>query len=76
MTPRFCTLWSFKMALWHSADLIHIGSSIRVAGFAVPEAGAGKIANIVTDSGECTGKGKIVHGLLVGSPNDRRALQC
>jgi len=76
MTLRFCTLWSMKMALWQSADLIHIGSPLRIAGFAEPVSGKGRIEKIATDSEHCSGKGKIVNGLLLGSPAEREVRPC
>jgi hypothetical protein len=76
MSPRFCTLWSLKMALIQSADLISIGSKLRIAGFAVPVPGEGKIEKITTDSGLCSGKGKVVNGLLIGTPTDKEAMSC
>lgn len=76
MSPRFCTLWSMQIALRQSAGLIRIGSKLRIAGFAETVKEKGRIEKITTDSDPCSGKGKIVNGLLLGSPADRKVLSC
>jgi hypothetical protein len=70
MTTRYLTLWSLKSALHHSATLIRMDSHLRIAGLAMPEEGVGKTIKIAVDSDKCScaGQGKVIFGMLIGTP--------
>lgn len=71
MSPRFLSLWAIKAALRQSSMLIRIGSTRRIAGFAVAAPLTGKIEAVTTDSNRCSGTttpGHVVNGLLLGIP--------
>lgn len=76
MTPRYITMQCVQSSLRQTATLLRLHSHIRVAAFSTPEPGQGKSAPIASDSEFCSGKGKIAHGLLIGSPSDREVPKC
>lgn len=70
MNHRYMTLWSMKTALVQSVELIRRTSHLRIAGFAVPTKGVGRIEKIAVDSSLCAcfGHGKVINGFLIGVP--------